>query len=398
MLGQHLKTEVEPNSITAFLVFSILNNALPFCIFEYTDYNNIIFYIRVIVGFLNIGLIFYQILPFKYKRSRLWYVCFVYTLNIPFISFFMYFSQINSHQWLINLIITNFVLLYLVNFTFFIIITLLGVISSFSIYYIFKDTKILYQYLLSNMNELIFIGIYSIIISVFFVYLKEKNKANKMESIKKLAYSIAHDMRTPLLSIRSNLELLFDNLAINSRDQVLTQYNRVLFLLNKTNSNIDVMLMNIKHNVSLNIQPLNLSILVKELIDYYPFTQEEIKCFSILYGDIITEVEVDKLYFNQVVINILKNAFYQRRKYNRGIIKLKVKEDAVVIEDNIIGIQDDEKHKIFNLFYTKERNGTGLGLSFSKMVVEKMGGKVICESEYLQYTRFTLMFKKVKNK
>jgi signal transduction histidine kinase len=248
------------------------------------------------------------------------------------------------------------------------------------------------------MNELIFIGIYSIIISVFFVYLKEKNKANKMESIKKLAYSIAHDMRTPLLSIRSNLELLFDNLAINSRDQVLTQYNRVLFLLNKTNSNIDVMLMNIKHNVSLNIQPLNLSILVKELIDYYPFTQEEIKCFNILYGDIITEVEVDKLYFNQVVINILKNAFYQRRKYNRGIIKLKVKEDAVVIEDNIIGIQDDEKHKIFNLFYTKERNGTGLGLSFSKMVIEKMGGKVICESEYLQYTRFTLMFKKVKNK
>ena len=93
-----------------------------------------------------------------------------------------------------------------------------------------------------------------------------------------------------------------------------------------------------------------------------------------------------------------KNALYQRKKYNRGSVKLKVKEDAVIIEDDIIGIQDDEKLKIFNLFYTKERKGTGLGLSFSKMVIEKMGGKIICESEYLQYTKFTLMFKKVKNK
>jgi signal transduction histidine kinase len=399
MLNQSLKTEIEPNSIAVFLIFSVLNNILPFCIFGYIDYNNIIFYIRVIIGLLNIGLIFDQIIPFKYKSLRLWYIYFVYTLNISFISFFMYFSQINNYQWLINLIITNFVLLYLVNFIFFIIITSLGAILSFLTYYIlYKNTNDLYQYLLSNISELIFTGIYSVIISSFFIYLKEKNKLKQMESMKTLAYSIAHDMRTPLLSMRSNLELLFDNLTVSSRDQAITRYNRLIFLLNKANSNIDAMLMNIKHNVNLNIQPLNLSKLVNELLEDYPFTQEEIKHFNIIYSDFISEVEVDKLYFNHVIINILKNALYQRKKYNRGSIELKVKEGAVIIEDDIIGIQDDEKLKIFNLFYTKERKGTGLGLSFSKMVIEKMGGKIICESEYLQYTKFTLMFKKVKNK
>ena len=58
MLNQSLKTEIEPNSIAVFLIFSVLNNILPFCIFGYIDYNNIIFYIRVIIGLLNIGLIF----------------------------------------------------------------------------------------------------------------------------------------------------------------------------------------------------------------------------------------------------------------------------------------------------------------------------------------------------
>ncbi len=399
MFNKHLKDQVDSNSITVFLIFSILNNFLPFGILDFADHYNIIYYIRTILGILTMVLIFYQIIPFKYENLKLRYIYFIYTLNIPFISFFMYFSQIDNYQWLINLIITNFVLLYLVNCILFIIITFLGIILSFLTYFaLYKNINNLYQYLLSNVNELIFIGAYLIIISSFFIYLKEKNKANKMKSMKTLAYSIAHDMRTPLSSIRYNIELLFNNLTSSAKEQVITQYNRALFLLDKTNSNIDTMLVNIKQEVSVNIQLLNLSKLVEELMDYYPLNQEEKKNFKVVYGDLVSKVEVDKLYFNHVVINILKNALYQRKKHHKGIIKLIVKEDLVIIEDNIIGIKEEEKVKIFHPFYTKEEKGTGLGLSFSKVVMEKMGGKITCESVYLQYTRFILMFKKGKNK
>ena len=48
-------------------------------------------------------------------------------------------------------------------------------------------------------------------------------------------------------------------------------------------------------------------------LDYYPFNQEEKKHFKVVYGDAVSKVEVDKLYFNHVVINILKNALYQRK-------------------------------------------------------------------------------------
>ena len=399
MFNKYLKDQADSNSITVFLIFSILNNFLPFSILDFNDHDNIIYYIRTILGILTMVLIFYQIIPFKYEDLKLRYIYFIYTLNIPFVSFFMYFSQINNYQWLINLIITNFVLLYLVNCISFIIITFLGVILSFLTYFaLYKNINNLYQYLLSSIDELIFIGAYLVIISSFFVYLKEKDKANKMKSMKTLAYSIAHDMRTPLSSIRYNLELLFNNLTSSAKEQVITQYNRALCLLDKTNSNIDIMLFNIKQEISVNIELLNLSKLVEELIDYYPFNQEEKKHFKVVYGDAVSKVEVDKLYFNHVVINILKNALYQRKKHHKGTIKLIVKEDLVIIEDNIIGIKEDEKIKIFHPFYTKEKKGTGLGLSFSKVVMEKMGGKIICESVYLQYTRFILMFKKVKNK
>ncbi len=399
MFNKQLKDQLESNSITVFLIFSVLNNFLSFSILDFADHNNIIYYMRAVLGMLTMVLIFYQIIPFKYENLKLRYIYLIYTLNIPFISFFMYFSQIGNNQWLINLIITNFVLLYLVNFIYFIIITFLGIISSFLTYYgLYKDINNLYQYLLSNVNELIFMSAYLIIISSFFIYLKEKNKANKVQNMKNLAYSIAHDMRTPLSSIRYNIELLFGNLTSRAKKQAISQYNRALFLIDKTNINIDTMLLNIKQELRAKIQILNLSKIVEELIDYYPLNQEEKKYFKVVYENLVSEVEVDKSYFNHVVINILKNALYQRNKHHKGTIKLIVKADMVIIEDNIIGIKEDEQVKIFHPFYTEEKRGTGLGLSSSKMVMEKMGGKIICESVYLQYTRFILMFKKVRHR
>ena len=99
-----------------------------------------------------------------------------------------------------------------------------------------------------------------------------------------------------------------------------------------------------------------------------------------------------QFYAKYIIFNLLKNAFYQRRKHDKGDIKIKTNNKSIIIEDNIIGINNDELKRIFDNTFTGEHEGTGLGLSFSRIAMESMGGTIECESHYLHYTKFTLKF------
>jgi signal transduction histidine kinase len=68
------------------------------------------------------------------------------------------------------------------------------------------------------------------------------------------------------------------------------------------------------------------------------------------------------------------------------------------IKDTGPGIPEDLKHRLFEPFFTtkKEGEGTGLGLSTSKAIVEKFGGKIHFESQAGQGTEFILSFAKAK--
>jgi signal transduction histidine kinase len=64
------------------------------------------------------------------------------------------------------------------------------------------------------------------------------------------------------------------------------------------------------------------------------------------------------------------------------------------VEDNGVGISEKQIPKIFEMFYRgSERSiGNGLGLYLVKIAVEKIGGKLKCESIEHEFTRFTIEF------
>jgi len=76
----------------------------------------------------------------------------------------------------------------------------------------------------------------------------------------------------------------------------------------------------------------------------------------------------------QVVINILNNAAdaLQERKIPNPTIKVKIGSNFITIEDNAGGIADEIITKIFEPYSsTKSKNGTGLGLYMSQIIVQK---------------------------
>ena len=62
------------------------------------------------------------------------------------------------------------------------------------------------------------------------------------------------------------------------------------------------------------------------------------------------------------------------------------------IQDTGVGIPDENLSKVFDPFFTTNRNGTGLGLSVVHQIVERHGGSIEVSSEVNLGTTFTIVF------
>ncbi len=86
----------------------------------------------------------------------------------------------------------------------------------------------------------------------------------------------------------------------------------------------------------------------------------------------------DKIKLEQVILNLLRNA--REAVSEHGIIFLRAERiaDDIVIEctDNGCGISEDILDQIFEPFFSRKENGTGLGLSVAKQIVTAHGGTI----------------------
>ena len=106
----------------------------------------------------------------------------------------------------------------------------------------------------------------------------------------------------------------------------------------------------------------------------------------------------DKL--KQIMFNLLSNSMRYLRRDGTVIVGLSKEKHhiKITVEDNGIGIKDEDIPYIFERFYrvdssrNKETGGTGLGLSIVRNLVEAHGGVIYVESEIGKGTKFTLLF------
>ena len=103
----------------------------------------------------------------------------------------------------------------------------------------------------------------------------------------------------------------------------------------------------------------------------------------------------------QLWSNLIKNALESMEDQNEKILKLYSQVSrsnyTITVENNGPKIKDEFKHKIFNKFFTTKgkRNGSGLGLSIVKNVLEEHQGKIDLKSDEMK-TRFIIKFNRIK--
>ncbi|MED4905670.1 hybrid sensor histidine kinase/response regulator [Parageobacillus thermoglucosidasius] len=214
---------------------------------------------------------------------------------------------------------------------------------------------------------------------------------------------MSHELRTPLNGILGFAQLLEMDDSLNSQQQEFVQaiLNGARHLLNLVNEMLDIA----------RIETGEIQ-LAYDLIKLGSVIDESVKLIEPLAGKrnikIVNQTQLDKYYvytdstrLRQILLNLLDNAV----KYNRdnGTVTLTSRSEGgnicIHIKDSGIGIPKNEYENIFAPFYRikgTKVDGTGMGLSLVKQLIQLMGGTIGVESEMGEGSDFWFSLPAVK--
>ena len=117
-------------------------------------------------------------------------------------------------------------------------------------------------------------------------------------------------------------------------------------------------------------------------------------------GKFISDKKRLNVVLNNIVSNAIKYKDTSKEEYFVSIfVECDIENAIITIEDNGIGIADDKKEKVFDMFYraTTLSTGSGLGLYIVKETLEKLGGTITLESKLNMGTKFSIQIPNQNN-
>lgn len=224
----------------------------------------------------------------------------------------------------------------------------------------------------------------SIIASLIYL-LKTIYKQKQLAEVKNdLINNITHEFKTPIATISTALEAMKNFNALDDKIKA----EKYISIANAQLANLNMMVEKILETAALNNeqlvlnkQPVVIAELIAHVVDNYKImVPEKIINFKNTLGDI--SLNMDKFHFGNAIGNIIDNAL----KYGGKTISIELsslKNDIVImIKDTGNGIPKSQKDKVFEQFYriptgnTHNVKGFGIGLYYTKNIIEKHGGTI----------------------
>ncbi|WP_340084093.1 transporter substrate-binding domain-containing protein [Siminovitchia sp. FSL H7-0308] len=222
----------------------------------------------------------------------------------------------------------------------------------------------------------------------------------KSRALIQLVAGIAHEIRNPLTSIKTFVQLIPKKME-NARFR-----NEIATLVPKEIDRLNQLIEGLIHYakpVSKEKKRFDIGPLLKNVIRLFKQNMEN-KNIKIEY-DIVPNlwIEADESQVKQVLINLFLNAIesmeHVRREKTLYVNALCLGDEAVItIRDKGEGMTAEQAKKIFEPFYTSKEHGTGLGLSLSKQFVIENNGSLALESKLGEGSTFILKFPKKESR
>jgi signal transduction histidine kinase len=221
----------------------------------------------------------------------------------------------------------------------------------------------------------------------------QMQRADRLASLGTLTAGLAHEIRNPLVAIKTFTQLLptrFDDEEFRSHFLEVTagEVDRISSLVS------ELLDFSRPSQPKLNKENLN-QVLEKMLL--LVDTESHKKSLQIIrnFNEFLPPVVLDKEQIKQVFLNILLNAVYATPESGTITVETRlIKRDGyqnfvqVIIKDTGKGISEENMDKIFTPFYTTKHEGSGLGLAISNQIIQEHRGSIEVESNENQGTTF----------
>lgn len=217
--------------------------------------------------------------------------------------------------------------------------------------------------------------------------------SKKLADLGRITSGIAHEVKNPLNAMVIHLEILRSKLEAGNAD-----HRPQLEILDSEIKRLDRVVqtfLNFTRPVEIHLQPIDVNTIVSQVIDLAATEAQErgVKISKHLEdGTLMVKGDSDLL--KQALLNVIINGC-QAMPEGGPLTVTSSRDDGgsarIRISDRGIGIVDEDQKRIFNLYYTTKKGGTGIGLAQAFRAVQLHGGEIAFRSQAGVGTTFEII-------
>ena len=221
-------------------------------------------------------------------------------------------------------------------------------------------------------------------------YIEQNQKArifykNRERKLRRQIEAISHDLRTPLTAMLGYLELLsMEKMNDESREALDVVMRKAKSLQRLLADFYDLSRLELE-DYHLTLEQLEVSRFIKEgmLSSYGSLEERGLEILVECEEPIL--MQADKGAMERILNNMLQNAIRYARNYLKvSVVRMEKEKIGIVFENDTVVLKQEDVPHLFERFYmsdaARSSQGTGLGLTISRLLAEAMGGSV--ETQY----------------